>query len=284
MAKKLKGVWRQLTLTKDEKDKIETGSIVEAVDPDEGKSWLVACFGWVYGLPLNLMSMDVAEQLRKKIGNFIEVDSNPHRPGWWRNIHLRVKIDVIKPLRRFVTITRGRGISRNRFNANPMDAERSGLCNSHCGVSNNKKREDVIVIDGRKNDVSKESTEVSVEFVVDSLPFNDGAFVDYMDKGKCGNVCVLYKKVSSGVHVGFPLDSSQLVDIPMACSQETPVMRFISISIKRGCPESALKGKNVRKASTVKKAQCAYCDDDVAMNPHEAETSEDQPHRAMQIS
>ncbi|XVF72054.1 hypothetical protein PTKIN_Ptkin12aG0090600 [Pterospermum kingtungense] len=258
MAKKLKGVWRQLTLKKDERDTMETESILEAVDLDEGKSWLVVKL--LMQRPFNKDALvDVVNQLGKKIGNFIEVDSNPRRPGWRRNICLCMDIDVNKPLRRFVTITRGQDISAKV-------SERDVFVTK---VSNNKEGDDVIVIDGTKNDVSKESTEVSVEFMVDSLPFNDRALVgdtkvtnrglisnhsliikvrsfnvDCIDKGKGGNVFVLHRKVSLGVHVGLPLDSSQLMDISVACSQETPAMRFISVSMKRRCPKIALKGKS----------------------------------------
>ncbi|XVF84546.1 hypothetical protein PTKIN_Ptkin17bG0045700 [Pterospermum kingtungense] len=58
----------------------------------------------IHGLPLNLMSMEIAERLGKKIGTLLEVDSSSSR-----NIRLKVEIDVFKPSHRFVTVVRGGG-------------------------------------------------------------------------------------------------------------------------------------------------------------------------------
>lgn len=63
----------------------------------------------LYDLPLNLMSMDVAEKLGTKISTLIVVDTSRTRSGWSKNVHLRLEIDITKPLRRFVLISRGRG-------------------------------------------------------------------------------------------------------------------------------------------------------------------------------
>ncbi|XVF64461.1 hypothetical protein PTKIN_Ptkin09bG0171800 [Pterospermum kingtungense] len=124
MAEELEGVWRLLTITDEEKDAVETTGLLAGIDPGVEK---VAAFEeyngdlrstdyvfsrgifWIriYGLPLNLMSMEIAERLGRKIGNLVEINSNPMRVGLGRNIRLKVEIDITKPLRRFVTIVRG---------------------------------------------------------------------------------------------------------------------------------------------------------------------------------
>ncbi|XVF88101.1 hypothetical protein PTKIN_Ptkin19aG0022900 [Pterospermum kingtungense] len=53
----------------------------------------------ICGLPMNLISLEIEKSLGRKIGNLIEIDSNPKRVGWGRNIRLRVKIDITKPLK-----------------------------------------------------------------------------------------------------------------------------------------------------------------------------------------
>ncbi|XVF53315.1 hypothetical protein PTKIN_Ptkin05aG0089200 [Pterospermum kingtungense] len=88
MAKKLKGAWRLLTITDEEKDVIKTSSLQPSVDLGEEKGWLMAKL--FIKRPFNREAM---------IGTF--------RVG--RNIRLRVKIDITKPLRRFVTVVSGGG-------------------------------------------------------------------------------------------------------------------------------------------------------------------------------
>ncbi|XVF43791.1 hypothetical protein PTKIN_Ptkin02bG0068900 [Pterospermum kingtungense] len=58
------------------------------------------CF-WVrvYDLPLDLMSMDVAERIGNKIGILKKIYHNPAKRGWGRNLHLRVEVDITKPLK-----------------------------------------------------------------------------------------------------------------------------------------------------------------------------------------
>ncbi|XVF47337.1 hypothetical protein PTKIN_Ptkin03bG0101100 [Pterospermum kingtungense] len=70
----------------------------------DAASWT---FERVYGLPLNLISTNIVKSLGMKIRRLIEVDTNPYRFGWVRNIRMRVEIDIIKPLRCFVTVVKG---------------------------------------------------------------------------------------------------------------------------------------------------------------------------------
>lgn len=63
----------------------------------------------IYGLPLNLMKMDIAERIENKIGASQKIDTSMTRSGWVKNLRIRVEIDITKPLRRFVTISRGGG-------------------------------------------------------------------------------------------------------------------------------------------------------------------------------
>ncbi|XVF58709.1 hypothetical protein PTKIN_Ptkin07bG0087700 [Pterospermum kingtungense] len=55
------------------------------------------------------MSHDVAKRLGRKIGNLNETNLKPYTLGCGRNLRLKVDIDIIKSLRRFVTITMGNG-------------------------------------------------------------------------------------------------------------------------------------------------------------------------------
>lgn len=70
----------------------------------------------VYGLPMNLLNMDVAGKIGNKIGKLVMVDNSKTRSGWAKNVRMRVEINFTKPLLRFVTIDRGggKGVIRGR--------------------------------------------------------------------------------------------------------------------------------------------------------------------------
>ncbi|XVF55959.1 hypothetical protein PTKIN_Ptkin06aG0077600 [Pterospermum kingtungense] len=98
------------TRTQDEKDNVGTDGLSSRLDLEDENSFSKATF-WVlvYYSPLNLTIMEIIERIGNKIGTLKSIDHNPTRPGWGRNLRLRVEVDISKPLRQFVTIPRGRG-------------------------------------------------------------------------------------------------------------------------------------------------------------------------------
>ena len=63
----------------------------------------------IYDLPTGFRTKNIGRQLGNKIGEFLKVDLDEEINGWRDFLHIKVKLDVEKPLTRIVYISLGPG-------------------------------------------------------------------------------------------------------------------------------------------------------------------------------
>ncbi|XVE89447.1 hypothetical protein DITRI_Ditri19aG0202300 [Diplodiscus trichospermus] len=135
-----------LTLIEDERDTVEMVDLRSRDDMHDESSWLVAklltsrsynrdamvstlrivwkiskdpvvtflderAWFWIriYGLPLALIMTEIVERISSKLGTVKAIDLKGNSYAWGRSFLIRVEIDIMKPLRRFVTVSRTGG-------------------------------------------------------------------------------------------------------------------------------------------------------------------------------